>query len=105
MTYRFLGTHAHIGEIELISFGQTVELSDELAADAVRGGCTLEPASDFEARFSKEEMAAPYFRMVGLHESNAPQSFRDKKRAALLACHAWREKLNQPAAEVLPEAA
>jgi hypothetical protein len=91
MTYRFVGSNSDIGDsIRLIRFGQSVELSDEQARNAVLGGCALVPDEAFtEIGFTNAELSS--FASVGSHE-RAPAEFIDKKRRALMAAHELRER-------------
>ena len=92
MTYRFVGSNSDIGDsIRLIRFGQSVELSDEQARNAVLGGCALVPDEAFtEIGFTNAELTS--FASVGSHE-RAPADFLDRKKRALLAAHELRERL------------
>jgi len=91
MTYYFVGSNSDIGEsIRLIRFGQAVELSDELAREAVLGGCALVADADFqEIGFTLKELET--FGSVGSHE-RAPAEFIEKKKRALVAVHNLRAR-------------
>jgi hypothetical protein len=91
MTYYFVGSNSDIGEsIRLIRFGQTVELSDKLAREAVLGGCALVAEADFqEIGFTPKELET--FGAVGSHE-RAPTEFIEKKKRVLIAAHDLRAR-------------
>jgi hypothetical protein len=91
MIYNFVGSNSDIGEsIRLTRFGQAVELSDELAREALLGGCALVAAADFqEIGFTPKELET--FSSPGSHE-RAPVEFIEKKRQALIAVHNLRAR-------------
>ena len=92
MTFNFLGSESIIGESHrLQSFGQAVDLAGPEAANAILGGCALLDGGTFDQiDFNKDELAR--FGSLALHEQ-APPEFLKKKKAALIAAHALRERL------------
>ena len=94
MTFRFLGAESLIGDsIRLNRFGQAVELTEPEAANAILGGCPLVNDEAFcQIGFAKEDVEK--FASSGSH-GRAPAEFIVKKRAALLAAHALRERLER----------
>ena len=98
MIYRFLGTSSEIyGVVELRQFGQSVELPDALAGDAIIGNCPLIPAATFDGIFTADDArryASPAARM------DAPKEFADKLKGALVALHDFRVGLESPAPPV-----
>jgi hypothetical protein len=92
MIFRFLGSESSIGDdIELKTFAQSIELSDELAKLAILGGCALLDETAFDQiGFDKADLEKFY--SVGEH-ARAPAEFLEKKKAALIAAHDLRERL------------
>ena len=92
MTFRFLGSESLVGDsIRLNRFGQSVELTESQAANAILGGCPLVDDETFgQIGFAREDVE----RLVssGSH-GRAPAEFLEKKKDALLAAHALRERL------------
>lgn len=98
MTYRFLGFDSDVGEHALRLFGQRVEMDDDLATEAVAGGCALLPEADFAAcGFTASELAA--HQNIGTH-AEASQEFRDKKHRALLMLAAKQQAAREKAEEI-----
>lgn len=91
MEYTFLGSESVIGSTTLNFFGQRVELSETLAADAIKGGCALLP-SDHDAVkvFTADEFAK--YNSVGM-QAFAPPEFIEKRKAAWLAVAELRAEL------------
>lgn len=90
MKLRFLGSECSIGDYpRLESFGQTIELDEALAADAIRGGAALLPDAQFDALGFTDSELSDY----GISASHqfAPAEFLAKKRAGLIAIHEIRE--------------
>ena len=94
MTFRFLGSESLVGDsIRLNRFGQSVELTESQAANAILGGCPLVDDETFcQIGFAREDVER--FASSGSH-GRAPAEFIVKKRSALLAAHALRERLEQ----------
>ena len=92
MTFRFLGAESLLGDsIRLNRFGQSVELTESQAANAILGGCPLVDDETFcQIGFAKEDVER--FASSGSH-GRAPAEFLEKKKAALFAAHALRERL------------
>ena len=92
MTFRFLGSESLVGDsIRLNRFGQSVELTESQAANAILGGCPLVDDETFcQIGFAKEDLER--FASSGSH-GRAPAEFLEKKKDALLAAHALRERL------------
>lgn len=90
MTYLFLGTVSRIGEITLNDFGQSVELDQATAMEAIRGKCALLPLADSE--FTPEELKQ--YNTVGSHR-DAPPEFLAKVRQAHIKVHEIREQLTK----------
>jgi len=101
MTFNFLGSESIIGENHrLQSFGQAVDLAGPEAANAILGGCALLDGGTFDQiGFNRDELAK--YGSLALHE-RAPSEFLEKKKVALIAAHALRERL--AAGETLAEA-
>jgi len=71
-------------------FGQSVELTELQAANAILGGCPLVDDETFlPIGFAREDVER--YASSGSH-GRAPAEFIVKKRAALLAAHALRER-------------
>jgi len=89
---RFLGSESLVGDsIRLNRFGQSVELTELQAANAILGGCALLDVETFDALgFEKQDLDK--FAGVASH-GRASAEFLEKKRAALVAAHALRERL------------
>ena len=84
--YRFIGSLAEIGDIELREFGQPVELDDQLAKEAVAGNCAIIRDEEFQAiGFTADELRKHKY--VGARQ-NAPAEFKRKFATALAAFHA-----------------
>ena len=94
MTFRFLGAESLVGDsIRLNRFGQSVELAEPQAVNAILGGCALVDDEAFcQIGFAKEDLER--FASSGSH-GRAPAEFLEKKKAALLAAHALRERLER----------
>ena len=94
MTFRFLGAESLLGDsIRLNRFGQSVELTEPQAANAILGGCPLVDDETFcQIGFAREDVER--FASSGSH-GRAPAEFIVKKRSALLAAHALRERLER----------
>jgi len=92
MRFCFLGSESIIGEsVKLDRFGQTIELAEPEAANAILGGCPLLDGAAFDAiGFTSAEL--DQFRSVGSH-GRAPAGFLEKKKTALIAAHELRERL------------
>ena len=90
MTYRFIGIDHLVGPQRLNEYGQTVDLADEQAREAVLGGCPLIPQAEFAAIFTPEEQAQ--YRHPGPRQF-APEEMQSKFHAARLALHKYRESL------------
>jgi hypothetical protein len=92
MTFRFLGAESLVGDsIRLNRFGQSVDLTQPQAANAILGGCPLVDDETFcQIGFTKEDLER--FASSGSH-GRAPAEFQEKKKAALLTAHALRERL------------
>lgn len=116
MQYRFLGIAAVIDpHIELGQFGQLVDIPQDVAEDAIRGGCALLPdAVTKEIGFTEAEWVR--YGNVGDHADglvwdaalgyNVPfpeadrreqADFLTKKRAALVRLHELRTELQKGA--------
>ena len=94
MTFRFLGSESLVGDsIRLNRFGQSVELTESQAANAILGGCALVDDETFcQIGFAREDVER--YASSGSH-GRAPAEFIVKKRSALLAAHALRERLER----------
>jgi hypothetical protein len=92
MTFRFLGSESLIGDsIKLNRWGQSVDLSEPQAVNAILGGCPLVEDETFcQIGFAKEDLKR--FASSGSH-GRAPAEFLEKKKDALLAAQALRESL------------
>ena len=92
MTFRFLGSESLVGDsIRLNRFGQSVELTELQAANAILGGCALVDDETFcQIGFAREDVER--YASSGSH-GRAPAEFQEKKKAALLTAHALRERL------------
>jgi hypothetical protein len=92
MMLRFLGSESLVGDsIRLNRFGQSVELTELQAANAILGGCALVDDETFgQIGFVKEDVER--FASSGSH-GRAPAEFLEKKKDALLAAQALRERL------------
>jgi hypothetical protein len=92
MTFRFLGSESLIGDsIRLNRWGQSVDLSEPQAVNAILGGCALLDAETFDALgFEKQDLDK--FAGIASH-GRAPAEFLEKKKAALVAAHALCERL------------
>lgn len=94
MIYRFVGTSSEItGVVELRQFGQSVDLTDALAADAIAGNCPIIPAETFDGIFTADDVrlySSPASRM------DAPPAFTAKLKRALIALHDLREGAPKP---------
>ena len=115
---RFIGSSTSIGIYSISVFGQLIELPSDLVRDAVLGGAAIIPDTLFSTvGFTDQELEqwpdhnghASFDQnpMTGKQEwtQNAPDSFMDKKKKALLLLHDYRQKLqedesNLPPAEV-----
>lgn len=81
-TYRFLGTASDIGGYPALrSFGQKIELPDDIAADAVRGNLPIIPESQFAALGFTDEELQKY--QTPVSRRTATQSFNRKVQKAL----------------------
>ncbi len=81
--YRYIGGGSYIGNTKLDQFGQSVELDEQMAVEAMEGGCALLPADQFaEFGFTPEELSI--FKEPG-SDWNAPAEFKAKKKAAVIA--------------------
>ena len=90
MIFRFVGTELETAEASLKWFGQSVELTEQRAAEIITRGAIL-PAKIFDSiGFTEQELKA--YRGVGSH-ADATDEFKAKKHAALLAVHALRERI------------
>jgi hypothetical protein len=95
-TYFYAGTFTEIGGVAeglaaLHKFGQSIELSDELAVDVILGGGTIVPKASWDSiGFTEQEISL--YSNVYTH-ATAPAAFLTKKRKAVLACHALRLSL------------
>lgn len=94
MNYRFIGLSSEIaGVAALRLYGQSVELPDGVARDAITGGCALIPDRDFtELGFTPEELSI--YQHPGPRQNASPE-FQAKHRQALLALHNLREQLSK----------
>ncbi len=91
MTFRFIGTEATIEGRKVTKFGETVVLSGECGAAAIRGNCPILPGPEFDAcGFTAEELSD--YAYPGPREECSPE-FSQKWRAARLALHEVRECL------------
>ncbi len=89
--FRFAGTlAAKEGVFELTQFGQLVELPEQAAAEAIAEGVALIPASEFEKRFTREEIdqySAPE------SHASAPADFHERKKEVWIEIHNRRHGL------------
>ena len=105
MTLMFLGSDAlipHANPSRLKNFGAKLDLPEEFLDTALAQNAPVIPADSPEAKaFTDEELKA--YSTTALH-SRAPQDFLDKKHAALVALHDFREsRLNpQPPKQEVP---
>jgi hypothetical protein len=92
MTFRFLGFESIIGESQLLrSFGQVADLTASEAVNAILGGCALLDGGTFDQiGFTAAELQK--YSAPSSHEF-APAEFLAKKKAALLAAHELRGRL------------
>ena len=98
--YRFLGQTSQIGPIKLNQFGQQVELPDQLAEDAMSGGCALLPEAVFnQIGFTATELDR--FATPGSH-ADAPAEFLDKKKQAISAYQTGGLQVQEQPAETEP---
>ena len=82
--YRFVGVASKIGDKTLEALGQRISLTQEEAANAIKGGAKIVPAAEFEAiGFTAEELER--YKYQGGRIS-APESFWDKMRLAWSVC-------------------
>jgi hypothetical protein len=78
------------GVFEMKAFGQQIELTDDQARDASIGGSAICPEDEFDRLgFTAEELRK--YGPFGTHP-NAPAEWQEKRRAALVACHMFRER-------------
>lgn len=80
-TYVFCGSQSVIGNVvEMKRFGQRVDLDDQIAQEAIAGGCPLLVAEEFDAiGFSDEELK----KYGDVHaRASAPSEFVEKARLA-----------------------
>lgn len=82
MLFKFIGSESDIGGIHLDTFGQTVELSEELSKDAVAGGCTILPVAVFDGIFTDPAEILKYPNPSS--RNDAPDEFKQKIREALI---------------------
>lgn len=59
-TYRFVGSICNIGNVELRTFGQSIELTAEDAATAIKGGAAILPEDDFKKSFPQDSDFAKF---------------------------------------------
>ena len=89
VTLRFVGTQTSVtGVAECTQFGQAVQVEKELAADLMATSPFLASAAFDAVGFTAEELKQ--FADPGTH-ADAPEEFRAKKTAALIALHNQRE--------------
>ena len=90
--YRFVGSACSIhGVGDFSKFGQRVELPETVADTVILGGGAFIPEAQFEALgFTAEELKS--FPFPG-QQANAPESFQNKKREAILAFQTRNEEL------------
>ena len=100
--YRFIGSQGAIIDSPhtFHRFGQKAEIDDKTAAEKIADGFPILPGAAFDALgFTEKELTD--YPSAQSHEE-APQSFKDKKRAALMALHELRR--GKPAATAPPTA-
>ena len=102
MTFRFLGSESLIGDsIKLNRWGQSIDLSEPQAVNAILGGCTLLDGAAFDALgFEKQDLDK--FAGVASH-GRASAEFLEKKKAALTAAHELRERIETGESIAAPE--
>lgn len=98
--YRFVGSACVLwGIAEFSTFGQRIELPEHTASEAIRGGAALVPEEEFEAiGFTADELKN--FAFPG-QQVNAPEPFKTKQRAAILAYQTRRHELQAERARQL----
>src|ERR1035441_2436286 len=100
--YRFVGSYCEIGGVRLERFGQAVDLSDEVAETAVKGGAAIIPECDFQKLgFTEQEVSL--YAYPGQREG-APEVVMSKIKASWVAFHAHHRLVNgEIVAPVAPE--
>lgn len=91
--FRYLGNAVSYigGDIVLQRFGQPIELDEQLAFDAMAGGCALIPDEQFqEIGFSNQELEL--YAEPG-SDWAAPESFKQKRKEAVIA---YQTRPNRP---------
>jgi len=102
-TFYFLGAHSAISghgyAHTLTKFGQSVELTDEQAANHAFHGATLVPASEFEAvGFTAEELEMNSDLLA--HDDTADEEFVEKRATAFAAANAYRAAVSLPRSDI-----
>lgn len=104
MIYRFVGgsqCDVHGPAIKLDKFGQSIELTDELAHTIALGGGVILPGPKFDALgFTTDELKK--YALPGQRVS-APAEFIGKIRSAWSAYHEWKTELEAPVPQVETE--
>lgn len=101
-TYIFVGgSDSMCGGTAMKTFGQAIDLTQEQADQAMRGGCALLPADQFKALgFTPEELKK--YPTAGF-QSNAPKPFLEKRQNAWNKFGELYAALHQPTEEKQPE--
>lgn len=83
--YHFVGSYCEIdgGRVKLERFGQRIELTDDIAKTVIMGGGAILPEAEFK-RLGFTDAELKDYQFPGPQE-NAPEGFRAKKKAALVA--------------------
>lgn len=92
MIFRFIGIEGHVADVKMEAFGQAVELSEADGAAAISGNFPILPDAEFQAcGFTPEELTE--YAYPG-PRSECSMVFAEKWKAARVALHEVRERLN-----------
>lgn len=95
------GSDSMCGGTAMKSFGQAIELTEEQAEEAMRGGCALLPADQFNSiGFTPDELKK--YPTAG-YQINAPKPFLEKRQAAWSKFGELYAALHQQPEEKQPE--
>lgn len=97
MIYRFVGTFADLGDNRMLNrFGDSVELTDEEAANAISQRVAIIP----DATFQQLSFTPAELQNYGYPEASVPDDhpFHAKRKKAWLAVHELRESLSSKGA-------
>lgn len=93
MEYRFVGSETYVGEVHMTRFGQRFAITEELAADAQRGGAAILDEPTFQSiGFTKEDLRIWADPFMDLQEVPGDQAEAASK-AAFLAKRAQAHEL------------